>query len=842
VDEIVFPISNHVLIFTVITAVILLAPLLGAKLRIPDLAILLIAGTTLGEHGFGILERNEAITLFGEVGLLYIMFLAGLEVDLYQFSRSRKKSLTFGLITFLLPQVLGAVVVYYVLEDFTWSAAILMASLFASHTLLAYPVAARLGIHRSEPVTISVGATMITDTLALLVLAVVVDAKEGITLDAAFWGGLLAGMLLLVLGIALIIPRIARWFFQHAGESGGSQFLFVLAVMCACAYVSEFARMKPLIGAFLAGAAFNRQIPEHSTLMNRLEFIGKVLFIPFFLISVGMLVDPGQLMDDPDTWTVIGVMVGMVVVTKWLAAMLAGAMFKYTMAEKQVVFGLSVVQAAATLAAVQVGFEAGILSAAVLNGAVAMILVSVPLGSAMVQRYGRKMALAAEDAPSLQRTEQRLLLAVRETETAESLMDLGMLIRDASLPGGLFPVTIVPEDTDPERHISRGEKLLANCVAKATSAEIEVEPHVRMDINPVDGLVRTARELRAGAVLTGWGHLSSRGSLLFGGVRMNLADRCPSRIYCFRQIKPLNTNKNLRLALPPLSEHRNDLGILFREVKLLCKQAGLNLHVYVAGEPAEELQKQMEATRPGVETRFVRHDTWKEARQELMQDIKDSDLLLLPQIRRDTALWTPTLDKLPELMERTFPNINLLVAYPAVRGATEDIGPVALPSTSHFPALRGVDLGEERDEGRIEQLVKRGLPAQPVMSKEAVPLLVDSAKLTPVELSEDALLLHAHCGDKEEPILLIGYGEGRGTFFDQEVTPRILVALLSPRGDAPELHLRSLARVAKRFRDPEVLAGLASAQSAAEVCSVLSDTPDFRPDGSSAKESESPTT
>ncbi len=837
--ELIFPVTNHVLIFTVITAVILLAPIVGAKLRVPDLALLLIAGTALGEHGFHILERNEAITLFGEVGLLYIMFLAGLEVDLYQFSRTRKKSLTFGIMTFLLPQVLGAMVVYMVLEDFTLSAAILMASLFASHTLLAYPVAARLGIHRSEPVTISVGATMITDTLALLVLAVIVDAKEGISLDAAFWGGLVVGMLLLVLGIALIIPRIARWFFQHAGESGGSQFLFVLAVMCACAYVSEFARMKPLIGAFLAGAAFNRQIPEHSTLMNRLEFIGKVLFIPFFLISVGMLVDPSELVHNPETWTVIGVMVGMVVVTKWLAAFVTGALYRYSFAERQVVFGLSVVQAAATLAAVQVGYQAEIFSDAVLNGAVAMILVTVPLGSAMVQRYGRKMALASEETPSLKRTEQRLLLAVRETGTADSLMDLGMLIRDSALPGGIFPVTIVPEDNDPERHVSRGEKLLANCVAKATSAEIDVEPHVRMDINPVDGLVRTARELRAGAVLTGWGDLSSRGSRLFGGVRSNLADRCPSRIYCFRQVKPLNTNKHLRLALPPLSEHRNDLRILFRDVKLLCKQAGLDLHVYVAGEAAEGLQKLMETTRPGVETRFVTHDTWKEARQELMQEMKDSDLLLLPQIRRDAALWTPTLDKLPELMERTFPNINLLVAYPAVRGATEDLGPVALPSTNDFPALRGVDLGEERDETRIEQLVRRGLPAQPVMAKEAVPLLVDSAKLTPVELSQDALLLHAHCGDKEEPILLIGHGESRGTFFDLEKTPRILVALLSPRGDAPELHLRSLARVAKRFRDPDVIAGLAAAQSAAEICSILSDTPDFRSDGPSAKGPES---
>lgn len=820
-----FPITDHVLIFTLIISVILFAKVLRARLRIPDLVLLLVAGAALGEHGFGILERNDAITLFGEVGLLYIMFLAGLEIDLYQFSRTRGRSVGFGLATFVLPQVLGAWVAYEVLGDLSWASAILIASMFASHTLLAYPVASRLGIHRTEPVTISVGATIITDTLALVVLAVVLDVNRGVPLDGMFWGGLLVSIAVLVLCIALVVPRLARWFFQHAGESGGSQFLFVLAVVCACAYLSEFARMKPLIGAFLAGVALNRQIPEHSTLMNRLEFIGNVLFIPFFLISVGMLVNPEVVFGDTRTWKVIGVMVGLVVGTKWIAAMLAGAWFGYSFAERQLMFGLTVVQAAATLAAALVGFEAGLVSESALNGAIAMIMVTVPLGSCMVQVFGRKVALAAEDAPAPRRSEQRLMLAVKDTDTADNLVDLAMWLRDTSLPGGLFPVTIVGEGEDPERAVANGEKLLARCVARASSAEVVVEPHVRMDINPVDGLIRAVREVRAGVVLTGWGEEATRGSRLFGGVRRNLAEGCACRLIRTRFARPMNTCRHLRIPFPPLAEHRSDLGVLVRETKLLAKQAGLDLVVYLAGPASGDIQKRFEDASPGVETRFEVAGTWKEARQKLFAETRESDVLVLPQIRRDTALWTPTLDKLPELVAKTFPRTNLLVVYPAVRDLSEEVsGPVALPASQGFPALRGVDLDPDlSDEARVSALVREGLPDDPPMAEEAIPLLVDSANLTPVELRDDTLLLHAHCGERKEPLLLVGHGGGEGGFFEQENTPRVLVALLSPRGDAPELHLRSLAQVAKRFRAPGVERAMEEARSASQVCNALSD-------------------
>ena len=819
-----FPISDNVLIFTVIMSVILFSLLVGAKLKIPDLVLLLIAGAFLGEHGFHVLERSSAIELFGEIGLIFIMFLAGLEIDLYQFSRTKNRSIGFGMLTFIFPQVLGAIAVRYAL-DLNWTASVLMASMFASHTLLAYPAAARLGIHRSEPVTISVGATIITDTLALLVLAVVADAAEGEVLDPLFWGGLFLGLAILVLLITQLIPRLARWFFQNVTESGGAQFLFVLALVGACAYLSEYARMKPIIGAFLAGAAFNHQIPEHSPLMNRLAFAGNNLFIPFFLISVGMRVEPDRLIGDWKTWEVIIAMVVLVIITKWMAAWLAAKIYGYDSDERGVMFGLTVVQAAATLAAALVGFEAGILDENALNGAIAMIMVTVPLGTWVTDRYGRRMARAATSAKRITKiTEQRMVLSVSNPVNAARLTDLAFLMRDTSVPGAIFPLTIVREQAETEEAVSRGEKLLAQCMTHASAADVSVEPHVRVDLNACDGIIRAVRELRGSTVLVGWGGDHNRGTRIFGTINQNLTQNCPCRLILCRILRPPNTTRTLRFPFPPLAERREDLGTLIRETKLLAKQIGAPLHLYLSGQAAEELQSRIEKIAPGCDTTYIIKDTWTEARKIMFEDVHEDDLIVLPQIRRNTVLWTPTLDRLPELIAQHFPYSNLMVVYPAL--SSNPIGgsaPIILPATKKFPAVHGVDLPDDLDgPERIGCLLDHGLSEEPDMAEAAYPLLLESAKLNPIELTHGVVLIHGHCGQKENSILLIGHGESERPFMSLPHTPKVIVALLSPKGDAPEIHLRALAAVAKRFRDQDVTQAIAEADSAAEICTILS--------------------
>ena len=223
--------------------------------------------------------------------------------------RTRNRSIVFGLLTFSIPQLAGTAAGHYLL-GFSWTASALLASMFASHTLLAYPIVSRLGLARREPVVITVGGTIITDTLALLVLAVVADSTKGAELGVSFWLTLVFGICGLVFLVACGVPMLTRWFFKNVTESGGAQFLFVLVVVCGCAYLSHFAKMEPIIGAFLVGAAFSRLIPEQSALMNRLLFVGNTLFIPFFLISVGMLVDVKVMATSPRSWLVATTMPG----------------------------------------------------------------------------------------------------------------------------------------------------------------------------------------------------------------------------------------------------------------------------------------------------------------------------------------------------------------------------------------------------------------------------------------------------------------------------------------------------------------------------------------------------
>jgi Kef-type K+ transport system membrane component KefB/nucleotide-binding universal stress UspA family protein len=348
------PLKNPVLIFSLILFIILFAPLILNKLRIPHLIGLIIAGALIGPNGFNLMERDMSIILFGTVGLLYIMFLAGLEIDLAEFKKNSGKSLYFGLLTFLIPMVLGIVGGLYLL-NFSISTSVLLASMFASHTLIAYPIVSKLGATKDRAVNITVGGTMITDTLALLVLAVIVGMTTG-EINDEFWIKLGVSVLVFGLVIVFIFPLIGRWFFKRF-EDNISQYIFVLGMVFLGGFLAELAGIEHIIGAFLVGLALNRLIPRTSPLMNRIEFVGNALFIPFFLIGVGMLIDYRAFFRGFETIKVASIMTLIAIVAKFLAAFITQKTFKFSIDQRRLIFGLSSAQAAATLAAVLVGFN-----------------------------------------------------------------------------------------------------------------------------------------------------------------------------------------------------------------------------------------------------------------------------------------------------------------------------------------------------------------------------------------------------------------------------------------------------------------------------------------------------
>jgi Kef-type K+ transport system membrane component KefB/mannitol/fructose-specific phosphotransferase system IIA component (Ntr-type)/nucleotide-binding universal stress UspA family protein len=814
-----FPIQDPILTFTFLMLTILVAPMIANRLRVPDLILLLGCGALLGPNGLGMIERNQAITMFGSIGLLYIMFTAGLEIDLNRFARTKHRTIVFGLLTFSIPQTLGTLMGHYLL-GFNWITSILLGSMFASHTLLAYPIASRLGISRNEPVVVTVGGTIITDTLALLVLAVIADSARGADLGAVFWLTLALGMAVFVGLIVWGVPRLTTWFFSKVTESGGAQFLFVLCIVCGCSYLAHFAKMEPIIGAFLAGAAFNRLIPRQSALMNRLSFVGNTLFIPFFLIFVGMLVDPRVLVSSPRGWLVIVSITGCILLAKYAAADITRRIFNYTPNDGKVIFGLSVVQAAATLATVIVGYNLKLFDDHVLNGAIISILVSCPLGAWVVDRYGRKVANQTHSAQEPPTVEQRLLVSIANPAFSLRLLNFAFLLRDKGRPGNIYPVAIASDPDNTDDAVAKGEKLLGQCLAESSSAEMKIIPSIRVDLNPSDGLIRAAQELRATQVLAGWSQRSLLESRLFGTVSERLLESCPTRLLFCHLPRPLNITKRVLMPLPALVERRADFAELLRDAKHLSRQVGATLRVYIVSTNGT-VPRRIKSARPECPVIMVESKTWTEAQSLFLKDISSEDMVLLPGERRTGTFWTPALDKLQRLVFSRFPQLNLLCSYPPLPQINKKEIQVK-PSSYTEPEIFPVDLPPqlERDSG-LQTMIRKAFENDENKFNIIMPQLRKAMNATPLALTDNVALIHAHSNAVFKPTIIIGKSEKEWYFDELEGAYRILFVLLSPEHAAPENHLKVLSSLARNFLDPDISLQARNAASAEDVEALL---------------------
>lgn len=815
-----FPIQDPILTFTLLMLMIFVAPLAAVRLKVPDLVLLIVGGALLGPNGFGMMERNSAVTMLGSIGLLYIMFIAGLEIDLNRFMRTRNRSIVFGLFTFSIPLAFGTAAARYLL-NFDWMTSVLLASMLSSHTLLAYPIASRFGITRSEPVVITVGGTIITDTLALLVLAVVADSARGVEMGAMFWVMLAVGMAGLILLTSFVVPWITRWFFRNVTESGGAQFLFVIVVVCGCAYLSHFAKMEPIIGAFLVGAVFSRLIPERSALMNRLLFVGNTLFIPFFLISVGMLVNLRVMAASPRGWLVAAVMVISLIITKYLAAWVTQKLFKYGGDAGRVIFGLSVVQSAATLAAVIVGYELKIFDETVLNGAIVMILISCLLGVWTVDRYGR--SLVSDEAPPDEAlpAEERLMVSVINPDYSLRLLKLSFLLRDRSRRGSIYPVTIVNDLDETDDAVARGEKLLTSCLTEGASAEMEVTPSVRVDLNPSDGLVRAARELRATLVLAGWSRKRLIESRFFGSVSEKLLVSCPARLLFCRLVRPLNLTKRMLLPFPVLAERRSDLTVLLNDAKQLSRQIGAALRVYLVLDERSGLRKKVESAKPTCPLTVIEAASWTEMQSQFLADISPDDLILLPTERRSGVLWTPAMDILLETVFARFPENNLLSAYPALQSyRDEEIQSAPAPRVAPNIFSADIPAGLEGKAG-LALMIGAAFGNNAPFYGDIMPLVLKAADAYPLELAEEIALIHAHSENIFTPVIIVGRSEQQWRFRNLKGAYRIILVLVSPRSAPPEQHLRILADLARNFLDPELTRRACQAGTAGEIARLI---------------------
>jgi len=410
------PFSDPILIFSTILAVILIAPILFNRLKLPGIIGIIVFGVLLGPSVFGLITVEGSVTLLGQVGLLYIMFLAGLEINLNEFFKHKHRSLVFGALTFTIPQVLGTLV--FLALGFDILASLLVASMFASHTLVAYPIINKLGITKNNAVLTTVGGTILTDTAALLLLAVIARAHQG-ELSTAFWIELSIMIAIYVAVVLIVLPRLSRWFFQHFQDQI-LEFLYVLFIAFGFSYLARVIGIEPIVGAFFVGLVLNRMIPDSGPLMNRIQFVGNSIFIPVFLLYIGMLVDVKVLFSSWKAWGVMGTMMALNIGTKLISAKLTQKIFNYSKAEGWIIFGLSTTEAAATLAATLVGLRLGIIGDEILNGVILLILVTCILGPTVVQKFGRMVAVAEEQKPyDPEEAPQRILIPLANPETSE---------------------------------------------------------------------------------------------------------------------------------------------------------------------------------------------------------------------------------------------------------------------------------------------------------------------------------------------------------------------------------------------------------------------------------------
>jgi Kef-type K+ transport system membrane component KefB/nucleotide-binding universal stress UspA family protein len=669
------PFEDPVLVFGLAIVIFLVAPLVLERYRLPGILGIILVGAAIGPNGLHLLERGETIQLLGEVGLIYLMFIAGLEININRFIEYKDRSIVFGLFSFVIPQAIGTVVGIYVL-DLTFAAASLFAAIFSSHTLLAYPVVNRLGIAKNEAMTATIGGTILTDTLALLVLAIVI-ASAGGALDAAFWVQLGVGLTVFFVGVWLLVPRLGRWFFRTHSEESYFEFLFVMAVLFGCAFLAELVGVEHIIGAFLAGLTLNRLIPETGALMNRIEFVGNALFIPFFLLSVGMLVDIWVLTEGLETLVVAGALIVMVFATKYAAAWATGRVYGYDRDEVLGMFGLSVGQAAAALAIVQIGFQAEIpgFDQNMINAVVLMILAVSLVSPALVERAGTGLVRARErEEYDPRETPQRILVPVSaDSRHAESLLDLAFTIRDRRADQPIYAVSVVQPDgaVSTEAKVAEAEGIFEELESYASGAEVPIEDNTRVAHNVASGIVRSAVENRITTLVIGWDGARSRAQHVFGHVIDQVLSRTGQLTLVGRVREPLNTTERIVLVLPPRIEDNAGFFEALHTVKLVSEETGAPIRALAVDGDPDRFERLFGRVEPEVPATFERASDWKSLLSTLRDDVGTDDLVVCLSSRRDDIGWHPQLQTLPKSIS-TLTDGNFIVMYSASEGRADD--------------------------------------------------------------------------------------------------------------------------------------------------------------------------
>lgn len=663
-----FPITDPTLIFFVVLLIILFAPIIMGKLRIPHIVGMVLAGVVVGKYGLNILVRDDSFELFGKVGLYYIMFLAALEMDMEGFRKNRKRFLVFGLLTFSVPFALT----YFTgigLLDYTPLASVLLGCIMASNTLIAYPIVSRYGLQRKPSVILSVGSTMISLFLSLLVLAGVVASYSGNS-GLLFWAWFFLKVLVYCVTMIMVIPRLTRWFLRRYSDAV-MQFIFILSMLFMCAALAEVIGLEGIFGAFLAGLILNRYIPNASPLMNRIEFIGNALFIPYFLIGVGMLINVRLLFQGG---AIVGVVVAIVLIgtlAKAVAAYASCLLFRLPLSSGNMMFGLTSAHAAGAIAMIMVGMQLGkgtglpLVSDDMLNGVVIMILFTCIISSMVTERAARQITLRDKDLAQEDQAidDEKMLIPIKYPEYALRLVNLAMLMRNPKLGRSLVALNVVYDDAHMRKNQELGQQLLDKVTRYAASADVRIQTQVRVAANIANGIQHAFKEFRASEIIIG-AHVHKEVSTKFWGeFQQSLFNGLNCQIIMARMVQPLATIRRIQVAVPSRAQFEPGFYRWLERLSRLADNLECRIVFHGRSDTIVLISEYVRNRHPQVRAEYLEMEHWNEL-PCLATTIAPDHIFVVVTARKGTISYKNALERLPDELTTHFQGKNIMIIFP----------------------------------------------------------------------------------------------------------------------------------------------------------------------------------
>lgn len=671
-----FPITDPTLIFFVVLLMILLSPIIMGRLRIPHIIGMVLAGVLVGKYGLNILGRDASFELFGRVGLYYIMFLAGLEMDMEGLKKNRNRVIIFGMLTFLVPFAMT----YFMgvsLLGYIPLASLLLAAIMASNTLIAYPIVGRYGLTRHTSSTLSVGSSMMALFMALIVMASIVNSFHG-NGGILFWLLFILKFVVYCVGLIMVIPRVTRWFLRRYSDAV-MQFIFILAVVFLSAALSDAVGLEGIFGAFMSGLILNRFVPKVSPLMNRIEFTGNALFIPYFLIGVGMLINVRLLFAGSKILWVVFCIVFFGTLGKAVAAYLAARIFRMSWLAGHMMFGLTSAHAAGAIAMVMVGRRLEVAPGQylfgdeVLNGIVIMILFTCVISTVITERAAQRLRLQEKEDQNMMKNldDEKILIPVKYPEYSDNLITMATLMRNPRLKRELVALNVVYDDVNMRHNQAEGQRLLDHLCHLASASDVPMATQVRVAANIANGIKHAFKEFQASEILMGLHFHKEINRSFWGEFTRSLYNGLSRQIIVTRILQPLNTIRRIQVAIPSRAEFEPGF---YRWLERLARMAG-NLECRIAFHGRNEtLQLVNEFIRnrfPSVRAEYEEMAHWKEL-PTLGAQVREDHLFVIVTARKGTISYKTAMERLPEELNKFIKGKTIMIIFPDQYGSEMD--------------------------------------------------------------------------------------------------------------------------------------------------------------------------